>query len=300
MRKPVNRSAAGKGCKMRRSPMQTSSDPAAALPLFEVTPDVPLLRTLREAWSYRELTSFLVWRDVKVRYKQTLLGVLWAIVQPVALMLVFTLFLGRVVQMPAGAPYWLFVLSGLLPWQLFAHALTESSQSLVTNERLITKVYFPRVIIPASAVLGGLVDFAVGLVVLIAAVLFKGQHFGGSFAAAPLFALQAMLAAFGAGLWLSALNVQYRDVRHVLTLLVQLWLFVTPVIYPSSVVPERWRVVYALNPMAGAVEGFRWAFLGGAAPPAVMLATSAAATAVLVASGLVYFARMEAGFADVI
>jgi lipopolysaccharide transport system permease protein len=280
--------------------MVSTFDGAAAPVSFEITPDVTLTRTLGESWRYRELLAFLVWRDLKVRYRQTVLGVLWALLQPVALMAAFSLFVGRVVQMPSGVPYPVFVLCGLLPWQLFAHALAESSNSVLANERLITKIYFPRVIIPAAATAAGLVDFAIALPILFVVMWWHGVYPVAALVFAPLFVAQAMVAGLGAGLWLAALNVQYRDVRYVLSFLVQLWLFVTPVIYPSSVVPQRWRALYAINPVVGAVEGFRWAIIGSAPPDAGVLAVSAAAAVLLAVTGLMYFARMEADFADVI
>ena len=255
---------------------------------------------LKELWQYRELLYFLVWRDVKVRYKQTALGAAWAIIQPLFMMLVFSLFFGRLAKVPSdGIPYPVFTFAALLPWQLFAHALSESSNSLVANERLITKVYFPRLVVPIAATLGGLVDFAIAFVLLIALMLWYGIVPGVAIAALPLLILLAVMTALSVGLWLSALNVKYRDVRYTINFLIQFWLFATPVAYPSSIVPEKWRALYGLNPMAGVVEGFRWALLGSK-PPGVMLAVSTLVVIALLIGGLFYFRRMEQEFADVV
>ena len=254
---------------------------------------------LAELWDYRELLYFLTWRDIKVRYKQTVLGAAWAVIQPVFMMVVFSLFFGHLVNVPSdGIPYPIFVYCGLLPWQLFAHALTESGNSLVANERLITKVYFPRLVIPMSAVIAGLVDFAIAFVVLIGLMIFYRIVPGAAVLALPLFIILAVLTAFGVGLWLSTLNVQYRDVRYTLTFLVQLWFFATPVAYPSSVVPERWRGLLGLNPMAGVVEGFRWALLGRGGALDVSVFISIPVVLLLLVSGLLYFNRVEKTFAD--
>lgn len=256
---------------------------------------------LRELWEYRELLYFLTWRDIKVRYKQTVLGAAWAVIQPLFMMIVFSLFFGRLAKVPSdGIPYPVFTFCALLPWQLFAHALTESSNSLVGNQNLITKVYFPRLVVPISAVLGGLVDFAITFVILVGMMLYYGIVPTWQVITLPGFILLALLTAFGVGLWLSALNVQYRDVRYTITFLIQFWLFATPVAYPSSIVPERWRALYGLNPMAGVVEGFRWALLGKAEGPGPLLWVSVAVVIVMLLGGLYYFRRMEQQFADVI
>lgn len=256
---------------------------------------------LGELWRYRELLFFLTWRDITVRYKQTALGAAWAIIQPVFMMLVFTLAFGRLAKVPSdGVPYPVFAYAGLLPWQLFAHSLTEASNSLVNNERLITKVYFPRLVVPIAAVLGGLVDFFVSFVVLLVLMAYYKIMPGMAFFMLPLFLLFAVATALSVSLWLSALNVRFRDVRYTITFLTQFWLFATPVAYSSRLVPERFRVLYALNPMAGVVEGFRWALLGKVAPSLPVIAASAAVVAVLLAGGLVYFRRMEQMFADVV
>ena len=252
-------------------------------------------------WEYRELLYFLTWRDIKVRYKQTLLGVAWAVIQPLLMIFVFTLFFGRLAGIPSdGLPYPIFTLTALLPWQLFSRAFTDASTSLVVNERIITKVYFPRLLVPASAVMASLVDFAIAFVLLIAMMFFYGVVPSAAVAALPAFILLALMTALGIGFWLSALDVQYRDVRYTLPFITQLWMFATPIVYPASLVPEGWRLLYGLNPMAGVVEGFRWALLGKTEGPGPMLAVSVAAVLVLLISGLCFFRRMEKTFADVI
>jgi len=256
---------------------------------------------LKELWEYRELLYFLTWRDIKVRYKQTVLGAAWAIIQPVFMMVVFSLFFGRLAHVPSdGIPYPIFVFCALLPWQLFAHSLTEASNSLVANERLITKVYFPRLVVPISAVLGGLLDFAIAFVILLLMMTYYGISPTWAVVTIPGFILLAIAAALGVGLWLSALNVKYRDVRYTINFLIQFWLLATPVAYPSSLIPVRWRPLYGLNPMAGVVEGFRWALLGETEGPGALLAVSVAAVILILIGGLYYFRRMEAQFADVV
>jgi lipopolysaccharide transport system permease protein len=256
---------------------------------------------LKELWEYRELLYFLTWRDIKVRYKQTALGAAWAVIQPFFMMIVFSLFFGKLGGIPSdGIPYPVFAFCALLPWQLFAHALSESSNSLVANERLITKVYFPRLIVPISAVLGGLVDFAIAFVILLGMMVYYGIMPTVMVVTLPLFLLLAVATALGVGLWLSALNVQYRDVRYTIAFLTQFWLFATPVVYPSSIIPERWRWLYGLNPMAGVVEGFRWALLGKTEGPGAMLAVSILAVILICIGGFYYFRRMEQTFADVV
>jgi lipopolysaccharide transport system permease protein len=279
-----------------------SNRPTAAVPHIRIEPPrgLPSLN-LRELWEYRELLFFLVWRDIKVRYKQTALGAAWAILQPVFSMVVFSLFFGRLAKVPSdGVPYPIFTYCGLLPWQLFAYALTESSNSLVANERLITKIYFPRLVIPIAGVLAGLVDFSVSFIVLIALMLYYGITPTWAVMTLPLLVLFAIMTALAVGLWLSALNVQYRDVRYTLAFITQFWLFVSPVAYPSSLVPAAWRPFYGLNPMAGVVEGFRWALLGKSSGVGAMLAVSVAVVILLLVGGVCYFRHMETGFADVI
>ena len=272
------------------------------LPELLITPGnrwIPL--HLSELWEYRELLYFLVWRDIKVRYKQTALGAAWAVMQPLFMMLVFSLFFGRLAKVPSdGIPYPVFAFCALIPWQLFANALSESSNSLVGNQNLITKVYFPRLVIPIAAVLSGLVDFAIAFAILIGMMLYFGIVPGWSIIVLPGFILLAVLTALAVGLWLSALNVQYRDVRYTMSFLVQFWLFATPVAYPSSLVPESWRAFYGINPMAGVVEGFRWALLGKTQPPGAMLWVSVFVVTILLIGGLFYFRRMEQQFADIV
>ncbi len=256
---------------------------------------------LRELWQYRGLLYFLTWRDIKVRYKQTVIGLAWAIIQPLLLALSLVFFLGRWAKIPsAGMPYPVFVYSAMVLWQLFASALTEASNSLVSNERLVSKVYFPRLVVPLSAVLASLVDFVVALVVLVPFLAYYRIVPTAAVLRLPLFVFLAAFSALGAGMWLSALNVRYRDVRYTVGFLVQLGFFLTPVVYPSSVVPPSWRMWYAVNPMVGAVDGFRWSLLGAGEAPGRLLVVSAAAATVIFASGLYYFHRMEDSFADVI
>ncbi len=256
---------------------------------------------LRDVWAYRELLYFLIWRDVKVRYKQTALGATWAILQPVMTMVVFSVFFGRLAKMPSdGIPYPVFAFTALLPWQLFAYALSESGNSLVASQSLITKVYFPRLVIPIAAVLAGLVDFAIAFAVLLALMWYYGIVPTAATALLPLFVVLAIATALAVGLWLSSLNVKYRDVRYTIPFLTQFWLFATPVAYPSSLVPGRWRALFGLNPMAGVVEGFRWALLGKAQGPGSLLVVSIVAVVALLVGGLVYFRQTEKTFADVV
>ncbi len=250
---------------------------------------------------HRELLYFLTWRDIKVRYKQTVLGVAWAILQPLAVALALAAFLGRVVHMASDdLPYPVFAYVGMVLWQLFAQGLTESSNSVVNNERLISKVYFPRLLIPLSAVLASLLDFAISLLVLVLFLACFRIAPAAVCALLPLFVLPAVLSSLGAGLWLSALNVKFRDVRYTVNFLVQFWFFVTPVAYPTSSVPVRWRLLYELNPMVGALEGFRWSLRGEGAFPAQSVMLSVFTGTALLMTGLYYFRRTEDNFADFI
>ena len=256
---------------------------------------------LRALWDYRELLYFLTWRDIKIRYKQTVLGAAWAIIQPSLTMIVFTIVFGRLVGVPSdGLPYSLFVYSALLPWQLFSNALMQSSNSLIANQNLITKIYFPRLVIPTAAILAGLLDFAIAFIVLVFMMAYYGVVPTIAVWTAPLFVLLAIATSLGAGLWFSALNVRYRDVRYTLPFLTQLWFFATPIAYPSSLIPDPWRGFYGLNPMAGAVEGFRWTLLGTGQGAGSMLMGSGLAALALLLSGLYYFRRMESTFADMV
>ncbi|MDB4917790.1 MAG: type transporter [Gemmatimonadetes bacterium] len=259
-----------------------------------------LLARVSEVWHSRGVLGFLVWRDLKVKYRQTLLGVLWAVLQPVLMMTLFGIFFGRLAKMPSdGVPYPLFAFAGLLPWTFVANAVTDSGNSLVTNPDLITKVYLPRICIPLAAVIAGLVDFAIGLGVLGVLMMWFGQGVSFRvFALLPLAVLMTMVA-MGVGTWMSALNVKYRDVRYALPFLIQLWLFATPVIYPTTLVPARWRPVLLINPLAGIVDGFRSALLGTPFDGHAIIA-SIIGTVVLLAMALWYFVRVEQSFADVV
>ncbi len=279
-----------------------SVEVAKELPIFRIQATKGLrLLDLRELWAYRELVYFLTWRDIKVRYKQTAIGVAWAVLQPLAMMVVFTLFFGRAASIPSeGIPYPLFAYTALLPWQLFSRTISESTNSLVTDQRLITRVYFPRIIVPISATLAAIVDFAIAGGLLVVLMIGYGVAPGAAVSWLPLFVLLMLVTALGVGFWLSALNVEYRDVMYVVPFLNQFWLFLTPVVYPSSVVPERWRILYGLNPMTGVVEGFRWALLGVGEGPSPMIAVSAFIAVVLFGSGIVWFRYRERTFVDAI
>lgn len=275
--------------------------------------DLPALRiqatsgwkapNLRELWQYRELLWFLALRDIKVRYKQTLLGVAWAVLQPVMGMVLFSIFFGRLGgldQKTPELPYPIFVFCALVPWQLFSYALTQSSNSVVSEQRLLTKVYFPRLIIPISPILSGLLDFAINSVLLVGMMAYYGVRPHATILLAPIFVLFALLAALAVGLWSATLNALYRDVRYTIPFLMQFWLFATPIAYPTRLVPEPWQWVYGLNPTVGAVEGFRWALLDTASPSLPTLASSCVMVLALLAGGLYYFRRMEKVFADVV
>ena len=254
---------------------------------------------LRELWRYRELVYFLAWRDVKVRYKQTVLGVGWAVIQPVMAMGVFTIFFGRLARVPSdGLPYPVFSLAGLVPWTYFAAGVTSGASSLASYQHIISKVYFPRLLIPLAAVLTPLIDFGVAFVVLLAVDAWYGVVPGGAIVWLPALLLLAVATAVAASVWLSALSVRYRDVRYVVPFAVQLWLFATPVAYPASLVPAKWRALYGLNPMAGAVEGFRWALAGGPSP-GLMTLVSAVVVLLALVTGVLYFRRAERTFADI-
>ncbi len=254
---------------------------------------------LREVWRYRELIYFLTWRDIKVRYKQTFLGAAWAIIQPFFTMVVFTLFFGRLAKIPSdNVPYPIFSYAALLPWQLFAKALNDAGRSLVSSRNMITKVYFPRLVIPIASLLGGVVDFAIAFLVLLAMMAYYGIRPTAHVWALVPFLLLTLTTALGVGLWLSALNVLYRDVGYTLPFLTQAWMFITPIAYSSTLVPEKWRLVYALNPMAGVVNGFRWALLDTPTGPDASLWVSVAVAVLLLVSGLFFFRRMERQFAD--
>ena len=273
-----------------------------ALPILVIEPSKGWVSLkLRELWSYRELLYFLTWREVKVRYKQTALGATWAIIQPLFTMIVFSLFFGRLAKVPSdGIPYPLFTLAALIPWTFFANGLTQSSNSLVSNANLISKVYFPRLTVPISAVASGLVDFGISFVLLVGMMAFYRVAPGRQIVFLPLFFFLALLISLGVGLWLSALNVEYRDVRYTVPFLTQFWMFATPIAYPSSLLHEPWRTLYGLNPMAGVVDGFRWALLGARTAPGAEIVVSSIAAFLILVGGAYYFRRMEKTFADVV
>lgn len=280
---------------------------------------------LDELWNYRELLFFLTWRDVKVRYKQTVLGAAWAIIQPFFTMIVFSLFFGRLAGIPSdGIPYPIFSYAALVPWTFFANGLTQSSNSLVNSSNLIKKVYFPRLVVPIASVISGLVDFLLAFLVLLAMMVFFGVSplnrpldvpflmpagaqlasyiYGATYNLIflPYFLLLALTTSLGVGLWLSAMNVQFRDIRYLVPFLVQIWMFATPIAYPSSLLDEPWRTIYGINPMAGVVEGFRWALLGANTAPGPIIIVSSVVAVLLLVSGAFYFRRMEKTFADVV
>jgi lipopolysaccharide transport system permease protein len=255
----------------------------------------------REMWEYRELLYFFVWRDLKVRYKQTAIGVAWVVLQPLLAMMVFTLFFGRLAKMPSeGLPYPIFYYTALLPWMYFAASLTHATNTMVEHEKVITKVYFPRMLLPFSSVLSGLVDFAVGFILLIGMMFYYHQMPTIATLLTPVFLLLAVATALAVGLWLSALNAVYRDVRYVIPFLVQFWMFASPVAYPTTLVPARWRWLYGLNPMAGVIEGFRWALTGHGQAPGGLVLVSAGSVLLLFIGGVIYFQKMESTIADMV
>lgn len=256
---------------------------------------------LDELWQYRELLWFLVWRDVLIRYKQTVIGVSWAVLQPVATMAIFAVIFGRLANIPSdGMPYPVFAFAALLPWNFFSQALSRSGTSLVGNSNLITKIYFPRLLIPIAASVSPLVDFLCSFVVLLVLMTFYKVIPGAALLLLPLFILLALLTSLALGLWLSALNVKYRDIGHTIPFLVQVWMYASPVAYSVTMVPEKWRLLYSLNPMVGVIEGFRWALLGSRQPDFGVITVSAAVMLLLLVTGLLYFKQMEQSFADII
>ncbi|MGE0406799.1 MAG: ABC transporter permease [Candidatus Korobacteraceae bacterium] len=256
---------------------------------------------LRSIWEYRELLYFFIWRDIKVRYKQTALGASWAIIQPVFTMVIFSIFFGRLAKMPSdGVPYPLFAFTALVPWTFFSNGVSQGSRSLVTSGELVKKIYFPRLIVPIAAVCAYVLDFILALALVFGMLAYYGRVPSGNVVWLPLLFLLTLVAATGISMWLSAMYVQYRDIGYVLPFLLQVWLFVTPIAYPTSLLSERWQTVYALNPMVGAVEGFRWALLGNSHFPATMLAISVAVSAALLVGGVYYFRHLERTFADVV
>lgn len=271
------------------------------VPVTVIRPARGWLRlNLREVWEYRELLYFFVWRDIKVRYKQTVIGAAWAVIQPFMTMVVFSLFFGLLAKIPSdGLPYPVFYYSALLPWTYFAGALSHATNIMVEHQRVITKVYFPRVILPIAAVLSGLVDFGIAFTILVGMMVFYGIGLTPTVFLLPVFLLLALATALAVGLWLSALNAIYRDVRYAVPFFIQFWMFASPVAYPSSLVPERWQWLYGLNPLAGVIEGFRWALTGQGHLPS-LLPVSVAAIVLVLIGGLVYFRRMESTIADLV
>ena len=256
---------------------------------------------LGSVWLYRELLYFLAWREIKVRYKQTVIGAVWAILQPLLTMVIFTVVFGNFAKIPSdGLPYPLFAYVALLPWEYFSQAISRSGVSVVNDANLIRKIYFPRLIIPLAAVVTPLADFCLSFLILLGMMLWFHVIPTWGMMALPLFLLMALLTALSAGLWLSALNVRYRDIRYTIPFLTQLWMYASPIAYPVSLIPEKWRLLYSLNPLAGVVEGFRWALLGKESPDFSIMAVSAVVVLVVLLGGLVYFKKMEQTFADVI
>ena len=256
---------------------------------------------LTELWEYRELLYFLIWRDLKVRYKQSVLGATWAIIQPFFTMVVFSLFFGKLAKMPSdGIPYPIFSYAALVPWSFFANGLNQASNSLVGNSNLIQKIYFPRMSMPIASVCGGFVDFVLAFIMLIGMIFYYGMVPTINVVWLPFFLMLAFMTSLGASLWLSAMYVQFRDVRHIIPFLTQIWLFATPIAYPSSLLSEPWRTIYGINPMVGVVEGFRWALLGANTAPGPIIIVSSFTAVGLLISGAFYFRRMERTFADVV
>lgn len=275
---------------------------SVSAPALRIAPSKGLVSLgLKELWSSRELLYFLIWRDIKVRYKQTFLGAAWAIIQPFSTMLVFSLFFGRLAKMPSdGIPYPIFAYAALVPWNFFSQGLTQSSNSLVTSANLLRKVYFPRLTIPIATVLSGVVDFILAFAVLLGMMVYFHITPGINVLWLPLLLLLALTTSLGIGLWLAALNVRYRDVHYVVPFIAQFWLFATPVAYPSSLLAEPWRTLYGLNPMVGVVEGFRWALLGVGTTPKPIILVSAVAAMLMLVGGIVYFRNTEKTFADIV
>lgn len=280
-------------------PNASTATSSTDIPVFDIVPSRGWLSiNWRELWAYRELLFILIWRNIKIRYKQTVLGATWAVLQPVMTMVVFTIFLGQLIP-KEKIPYPVLTFTALLPWQLFSYALSESGNSLVANQNLITKVYFPRLLIPISGVLSGLVDFAIAFVVLLVMMVCYGITPGIAILALPLLILLTIATALAVGLWLSALNVKYRDVRYITPFLLQFWFYATPIVFPANLLDAKWRILYALNPLVGVVEGFRWALLNTEYSGTLTLVSSVAVIVLLI-GGLLYFRRMEDSFADVV
>jgi len=256
---------------------------------------------LRELWQYRELLFFLVWRDIKIRYKQTLIGAAWAILQPVLTMVIFSVIFGSLLKTSSdGIPYPLFSFAALIPWQLFSRALSDSANSLVNNQQMVTKIYFPRLFLPTASILSGLLDFGISMLVLFGMMFYYQVKITWAMLTLPFFVLLAVMTALAAGIWLSALNVRYRDIKYALPFLLQIWLYATPIAYSTKIIPEQWRFIAGLNPMSGVVNGFRWALLGQTSETSILLGISIVIVVFLFLSGLVYFQYMEQTFADIV
>jgi lipopolysaccharide transport system permease protein len=286
---------------MLREGYAKHSSGASAITVIQASRGWVPLR-LSDLWEYREVLYYLVWRDLKVRYRQTLLGVAWAFIQPLFAMVLFTVIFGKLVKVPSdGLPYAVFALAGLVPWNFFSNALTQSSNSLVVNSALLRKVYFPRLLLPLGRVLGCLPDLGLAFGLLLVMAWWYGlRPTPASLAWVPALIGLALLTALAAGIWLSALNVRFRDIQHLVPFLVQLWMFATPIVYPSSLLPPRWRTLYALNPMVGVVDGFRWALLGSGTAPSATMAASALGAVIILATGAFFFRRVEKSFADIV
>ncbi|MEZ5353286.1 MAG: ABC transporter permease [Bryobacteraceae bacterium] len=283
-------------------PETAAADIDKPLPVMRIEPsDGWVSLQLHHLWEYRELLFFLIWRDIKVRYKQTALGAAWAVLQPFFTMVVFSVFMGKLAKVPSdGLPYPVFAFAALVPWTFFAQGLSQSSDSLVGSANLIRKVYFPRLVIPIASVMAGMVDFSISFCVLLCMMVYYGVTPTANVFWLPGLLVLALVTSLGVGLWLSALNVKFRDVRYTVPFLVQFWMFSTPIAYPSSLLPEPWHTVYGINPMAGVVEGFRWALLGTGTQPGAMVLVSAVVAVTLLVSGAFYFRRMEKTFADTV
>jgi len=284
------------------APLTPPPPAAAPSPVVHIRPSKGWVSLqLQELWAYRELLYFLIWRDIKVRYKQTALGAAWAVIQPLFTMIVFSVFFGRLAKVPSdGVPYPVFSFAALVPWTFFANGLSQSANSLVSSQNLIKKVYFPRLTIPIASVLSGLVDFALAFAMLLVLMLYYGIVPTLAVVWLPAFLLLALVTSLGVSLWLAALNVEFRDVRHIVPFIVQFWLFATPIAYPSSLLDEPWRTVYGINPMVGVVEGFRWALLGTGAAPGLLVGVSSVVAVAGLVSGAFYFRRLERTFADLV
>lgn len=287
---------------LTQAPAPPTGEISPTLPHLVLVPDAQRIRlNLREIWEYRELLLFLAWRDVKVRYRQTILGAAWAILQPLVAMVIFSVVFGQLAKLPSdGIPYPIFTFTALLPWNLFATALTRATSSVVSNGNLIGKVYFPRVLVPVSSMFSAVIDFLFSFVILLAMMVWYGVVPTWRLATLPFFILLALAAALGIGLWLSALNVRYRDVSYIIPFLIQVWLYASPVAYSSTLVPPEWQWLYGLNPMVGVIEGFRWALLGTTWTPNILVLVSFVIVLVVLFTGLIYFHQMEETFADVI